>query len=113
MTGWQIVLGAIPAALALAGTVVMAVLSRRTGRDTTSVSLLTEMREWTEDRLAERDQRIDHLEEDVRELRAELDALARKYRAAITYVRRLVAQLRQHVPPEQIESPPPEIQIDL
>lgn len=113
MSAWQIAVGIATPVLALAGTMVMAVLSRRTGRDTTSVSLLTEMREWTEDRLAERDQRIDHLEMDVRELRAELDALARKYRSAIAYIRRIVQQLRLHVPMEEIESPPPEIQIDL
>lgn len=76
-------------------------------------AFMAEHREWTEDRLAERDARIDCLERDMRALRDELAELSAKYRAAIAYVRRLVTQLRRHVSPEQIEPPPPEIQIDL
>ena len=110
---WQIILGMLGPVLLLVGVVITARVTRKGGHEAAQVSLAKEIRAWTELRLAERDKRIDSLEEDVRELRAELDELARKYRAAITYIRRLVSQLRQHVEPSQIEKPPPEIQIDL
>ena len=110
---WQIILGMLGPVLLLVGVVITARVTRKGGHEAAQVSLAKEIRAWTELRLAERDKRIDSLEEDVRELRAELDELARKYRAAITYIRRLVTQLRRHVSPEQIEPPPPEIQIDL
>ena len=110
---WQTVAGVLSPLLVFAGVVITARVTRKGGHEAAQVSLAKEIRAWTELRLAERDKRIDSLEEDVRELRAELDELARKYRAAITYIRRLVSQLRQHVDPSQIEKPPPEIQIDL
>lgn len=113
MSGWQIALGIIAPLLTFVGVLATAWLARRTASDSTQLELTKEIREWTELRLAERDKRIDGLEEDMRELRAELDALATKYRAAISYIRRLVSQLRRHVEREDIEPPPPEIQIDL
>lgn len=110
---WQIIIGMLGPVLLLVGVVITALGTRKGGREAAQVSLTKEIRAWTELRLAERDKRIDSLEEDVRELRSELDELARKYRAAIGYIRRLVSQLRQHVDPSQIEPPPAEIQIDL
>lgn len=121
---WQIILGMLGPVLLLVGVVVTARATRQGGREATRSadweSFAAEVREWTEDRLAERDQRINSLATELAEVRSELgivrselDGLARKYRAAIAYIRRIVQQLRLHVPPEQIESPPPEIQIDL
>ncbi len=121
---WQIILGMLGPVLLLVGVVVTARATRQGGREATRsadwAAFAAEVREWTEERLAERDQRINSLATELAEVRSELgivrselDELARKYRAAITYIRRLVSQLRLHVPPEQIESPPPEIQIDL
>lgn len=114
---WQIILGMLGPVLLLVGVVVTARVTRQGGREATRsadwAAFAAEVREWTEDRLAERDTRIDCLERDVRALRDELAELSAKYRAAIAYVRRLVTQLRRHVSPDQIEPPPPEIQIDL
>ena len=121
---WQIILGMLGPVLLLVGVVVTARATRQGGREATRsadwASFAAEVREWTEDRLAERDQRINSLATELAEVRSELgivrselDGLARKYRAAITYIRRLVSQLRQHVEPSQIEKPPQEIQIDL
>lgn len=100
---WQLVTSIAAPALGLIGVYVGAHYTRRTGRETTQTEFLAEMREWTEDRLAERDQRIDKLED-------RLDAIERKYRAAIAYIRRLIVQLRRHETPEP---PPEEIVPDL
>lgn len=131
MSAWQIVVGLSIPVSTFFGAVVTAILARRGGREATrSVDwqgYMAEQREWTEDRLAERDRRIDSLESDVREMRTqladrdkridrlerELDDLLAKYRGAVAYIRRLVSQLRQHVEREDIEPPPPEITPDL
>jgi hypothetical protein len=49
-----------------------------------------QIQEWTEQRLAERDKKIDRLEQDVGELRAEVSVLRRKYNAALLFIRDLV-----------------------
>ena len=124
MTWGQLAVNALAAILLVVGTWITARFSRKTGEEANETAaaqartadweaFVREQREWTEDRLAERDARIDGLERDMRALRDELAELSAKYRAAIAYVRRLVTQLRRHVSPEQIEPPPPEIQIDL
>lgn len=117
MTWWQVLAGVSTPVLVFAGAYVTAYLARRSGQEATRSAdwsaFLREQREWTEDRLAERDSRIDGLEEDVRELRQELDDLLRKYRAAIAYIRRIITQLQNHVDREDIEPPPSNIEPDL
>ena len=124
MTGGQVATGIISALLVLIGTWITARFSRKTGEEANENAAATartadwegfarEQREWTEDRLAERDRRIDALAKEVREVREELDTFKSKYRIAIDYIKRIVRQLQGHVPPEDIETPPPEISADL
>lgn len=61
------------------------------------------IQDWTEQRLAERDKKIDRLESDVQELRTEVSSLRRKYNAAVDFIRRVVKNtpdLRSDVPDE-------------
>ena len=61
------------------------------------------IQEWTEQRLAERDKKIDRLETDVRDMRDEVSRLRRKYNAAVDFIRRVVKHtpdLRSDVPDE-------------
>lgn len=131
MTGGQVATGIISALLVLVGTWITARFSRKTGEEANETAAATartadwegfarEQREWTEDRLAERDRRIEELALQVenRDRRLEavesrLDMLEAKYRQAIAYIRRLVRQLQQHVDPDAIETPPDEIVPDL
>jgi len=131
MTWGQVLAGIISALLVLIGTYVSAKFSRKTGEEANENAAATartadwegfarEQREWTEDRLAERDRRIEELALQVenRDRRLEavesrLDMLEAKYRQAIAYIRRLVRQLQQHVDPDAIETPPEEILPDL
>lgn len=113
----QVIVGAIAPLLALVGTVLVAMLARKGGRETTRSAdwdaFMDQQQKWTEARLAERDKRIDGLEQDVKDLRQEFDDLLRKYRLAVGYIQRIVRQLRQHVPPEEIEPPPADIEPDI
>lgn len=116
MTWWQIA-GVIAPALAVAATVIGARFARKTGSEANRTAdwsaFMAENREWTEDRLQERDKRIDVLEGKVTNLQSRIDDIEAKYRSAIAYIRRLVNQLQKHVPPDDIETPPDEITPDL
>lgn len=123
MTWWQIA-GVLAPVLAVIATVIGARFARKTGSEANRTAdwegFAREQREWTEDRLAERDRRIEELALQVenRDRRLEavesrLDMLEAKYRQAIAYIRRLVRQLQQHVDPDAIETPPDEIVPDL
>ena len=116
------------ACILVVGTWITARFSRKTGEEANDTAasqartadwaaFMAEQREWTqrqlaeqdertEQQLAERDRRIDRLEE-------RLNLVEAKYKAAIAYIRRIVRQLQGHVPPEDIETPPPEISPDL
>lgn len=81
---------------------------------------LSERDEWTEKMFKERDDRISRIVAELNETKTVLNStkdevrtLTAKYGAAISYVRLLVAQLRNHVEPKDIEAPPDEIQLDL
>lgn len=131
MTWGQLAVNALAAILLVVGTWITARFSRKTGEEANENAAATartadwegfarEQREWTEDRLAERDRRIEELALQVenRDRRLEavesrLDMLEAKYRQAIAYIRRLVRQLQQHVDPDAIETPPEEILPDL
>lgn len=127
MSWWPIVAGIAAPLGAILGVILTVWAARRTSRETTSVSLIGEIQDWTELRLKERDERIDRLsgeiekrdtridglERSLRDLREEVDDLFRRYRSAIAYIHRLVDQLKDHVPPEQIETPPKNIEPDL
>ena len=67
-----------------------------------------QIQEWTEQRLAERDKKIERLETDVRDLRGEVSSLRRKYNAALRMVRELT---RRH--PDTVVDVPHEIVDDL
>ena len=116
MTWWQIA-GVLSPVLAVAATVIGARLARKTGSEANRTAdwsaFMAQHREWTEDRLEERDKRIDALEGKVSTLQSRLDDIEAKYRSAIAYIRRLVTQLQKHVAPDQIETPPSEITPDL
>lgn len=103
--------------VALVAAIVGPVLLRRSSRDDNKTAdwsaFAAEQREWTEDRLAERDKRIESLSLEVEALRNRFDMLESKYRSAVAYIRRLVAQLRSHVPNDAIEKPPSDISPDL
>lgn len=65
-----------------------------------------QIQKWTEQRLAERDKKIDRLEHDVVELRAEVSVLRRKYDAALTFIRDLVRkspEARAELPAEIVD----------
>ena len=127
MSWWPMFAGVAAPLGAILGVALTVWAARRTSRETTSVTLLGEIQDWTELRLKERDERIDKLsveiekrdkridtlEQDLRGLRSEVDDLFRRYRSAIAYIGRLVDQLKQHVPPDQIERPPSNIKPDL
>lgn len=48
-----------------------------------------QIQEWTEQRLAERDEKIERLQTDVNELRSEVSILRRKYNVALAFIRDL------------------------
>lgn len=101
--------------------------TRRTGQESNKTAdwsaFVKEQREWTEDRLAERDTRISALETENAENRkriaeqgeeiARLGRIEIKFKEAVSYIRRLVNQLKAHVPAEDIERPPSGIELDL
>ena len=64
---------------------------------------MAETREWTEDRLEERDKRLEQMD-------VKLATLEKKYPVAIGHIRRLTDQLRPH---EEPHPPPTEIENDL
>lgn len=127
MSWWPAIAGVAAPLGAILGVIITVWAARRTSRETTSVTLIGEIQDWTELRLKERDERIDNLstaiekrdkridglETDLRELRKEVDDLFRRYRSAIDYIKRLVRQLKEHVEPGEIESPPTNIEPDL
>lgn len=131
MTWGQVLVGLASGALVSLVTYLSARFARKTGEEANENAAATartadwegfarEQREWTEDRLAERDRRIEELALQVenRDRRLEavesrLDMLEAKYRQAIAYIRRLVRQLQHHVEPDEIETPPDEIAPDL
>ncbi|MBB1034132.1 hypothetical protein G6031_06970 [Dietzia sp. CQ4] len=128
---WEHLAGAGATALAALMAYGTAWLARRTGREANATAATTATtadwstfvqeqraeraaeREWMEACLAERDERIERLENRVGSLQRRFDELERKYRLAIAYIRRLVKKLQQHVDPEDIETPPDEISPDL
>lgn len=68
-----------------------------------------EMREWTEDRLRERDERIDVLETELGKVKTSFGVIKIKYRVALVHARYLHGQLAMHVDPMSIAQPPAEI----
>jgi len=109
--------GVLAPLLLFGGTWLGVKYSRKTGHEsnltanwdaygTRMESLYKQHTEWTERQLAERDKRIDHLEERV-------NVIEGKYRSAVAYIRRLVSQLRAHVAAADIEKPPIDIEPDL
>ena len=55
-----------------------------------------EIKDWTKVQLQERDGKIERLQKDVGELRAEVSALRRKYNAALTFIRDLIRGKPDH-----------------
>ena len=126
--GLVTLLGAV---ILVVGTWITARFSRKTGEEANENAAATartadwegfarEQREWTEDRLAERDQRINGLATELAEVRSELgivrselETFKIKYQIAVLYIRRLVLQLQRHVEPDQIETPPSDIETDV
>lgn len=114
---WLQLAGILAPVLAVFATFAGARFVRKTGQESNKTAdwsaFMVEHREWTEDRLEERDKRIDALEGKVTTLQTRLDDIEAKYRQAIAYIHRLVRQLRAHVPADQIERPPGDIEIDI
>lgn len=126
--GLVTILGAV---ILVVGTWITARFSRKTGEEANENAAATartadweafarEQREWTEDRLAERDRRINGLATELDEVRtelgvvrSELDTFKTKYRIAVLYIQRIFRQLQRHVDPADIETPPDEIAPDL
>lgn len=117
MTWGEVLVTLLGAAILVVGTWITARFSRKTGEEANEnaasqartadwSAFMAEQREWVEDMLAERDKRIDRLEK-------RLDTIEQKYRHAVAYIRRLVAQLHAHIPPDRVEKPPAEILPDL
>lgn len=131
MTWGQLAVNALAAILLVVGTWITARFSRKTGEEANETAaaqartadwaaFMAEHREWTEDRLAERDQRINGLATELAEVRSELGVVRSeletfkiKYQIAVLYIRRLVLQLQRHVEPDQIETPPSDIETDV
>ena len=131
MTWGQLAVNALAAILLVAGTWITARFSRKTGEEANETAaaqartadweaFAREQREWTEDRLAERDQRINGLATELAEVRSELgvvrselETFKTKYQIAVLYIQRIFRQLQQHVDPADIEPPPAEIAPDL
>lgn len=77
---------------AFSGVIGYAIKARSDKSATTSAdwqSFSAEMREWTERRLAERDESIAALRAEVEGMRSELSRLADRYTSAIRYVEQL------------------------
>lgn len=126
--GLVTLLGAV---ILVVGTWITARFSRKTGEEANEnaatqsrsadwAAFMAEQREWTEDRLAERDQRINGLATELAEVRSELgivrselETFKTKYQIAVLYIQRIFRQLQQHVDPADIEPPPAEIAPDL
>lgn len=113
MTWGQLAVGLASSVLLLVGTWVTARMSARTGTQANNTDHWDRLLERNEKWQETQQKRIDRLENEVRDLRDRFDEIERKYRAAVQYIRRIVQQLRLHVDPSAIESPPPEIQLDL
>lgn len=131
MTWGQLAVNALAAILLVVGTWITARFSRKTGEEANETAaaqartadweaFAREQREWTEDRLAERDQRINGLATELAEVRSELgvvrselETFKTKYQIAVLYIQRIFRQLQQHVDPADIEPPPAEIAPDL
>jgi hypothetical protein len=71
-----------------------------------------EMREWTEDRLRERDDRIAALESEMTSVKTSLGVVTIKYRAALFHGRYLYRKLAALMDPSTISEPPTEITED-
>lgn len=126
--GLVTLLGAV---ILVVGTWITARFSRKSGEEANENAAATartadweafarEQREWTEDRLAERDQRINGLATELAEVRSELgivrselETFKTKYQIAVLYIQRIFRQLQEHVDPADIEPPPVEIAPDL
>lgn len=89
---------------AISGVIGYAIKARSDNSATKSADWAThssEMREWTDRRLAERDAAIDELRTEVTKIRVELASLSSRYQSALRYVIVLWSDNRS-VPPADI-----------
>lgn len=89
------------------GYVIKARSDRATSRSADWQSFSAEMREWTERRLAERDEAIEELRDEVNELKVEMDRVYARYKAAIRYILK-IWNGEQSAPPDEIAGDLPE-----
>lgn len=97
---WQIVAGAIAPVLVFVGGFFGTRYSRKTGEEANKTAdwsaFMMENREWTEDRLAERDKRIESLEGQVKTIMGKFDDLSDRYVDALSYIRYAVTHMHHH-----------------
>ena len=81
-------------------TVLGARFARKTGEESNETAdwsaFMRENREWTEDKLAERDRRIESLETQVKKIMVKFDELSDRYVDAVNYIRYAVTHMDKH-----------------
>ena len=97
---WQIAAGAVAPVLVFVGGFFGTKYSRKTGEEANKTAdwgaFLKENREWTEDKLSERDRRIESLEVQMKSIMEKFDELSDRYTDALTYIRYAVTHMHHH-----------------
>lgn len=89
------------------GYVAKARSDRAASRSADWQSFSAEMREWTERMLAERDEAIDELRDEVNGLKSEMERIYARYHAAIRYILSIWNGVKS-APPDEIAGDLPE-----
>ena len=104
---WQIAAGAVAPVLVFVGGFFGTKYSRKTGEEANQTAdwsaFLKENREWTEDKLSERDRRIKSLEVQMDAVMERFDELSDRYVDAVNYIRYAVTHMDKH----EIDFDPP------
>ena len=97
---WQIILGAVAPVLVFLGGWLGSRYSRKTGEEANKTAdwsaFMRENREWTEDKLSERDRRIKSLEVQMKSVLERFDELSDRYVDAVNYIRYAVTHMDKH-----------------
>ena len=109
---WQIILGLGAPVLVFLGGWLGTRYSRKTGEEANKTAdwsaFMQENREWTEDKLSERDRRIETLETQVKRIMVKFDELSDRYVDAVNYIRYAVTHMDKHgidfdPPPDKVK----------
>lgn len=104
---------AVAGVIGTAATAYFSLKSKQPEHKTADWSLFSaEMREWTEDRLKERDERITDLEDDARITQGALRVITNKYHVTLLFSQVIHSRLSAYVEPERMPAVPNDIRED-